>query len=211
MNILPANKAKTPNYFCTWETQNILSKKCGDFIGDHGAKYARLMMNAENVFGENGMARIFDENLRADLFFVLDDGWDVGYGIHPDENRDKFGSLIADGERFNVSGSPQDKLKYLSDKIKEFGWKGLGVWVSPQQAKGLDRTFDYDAFDEEYWRERLLWSKYAGVSYWKVDWGQFDHDLSFRKKLTLLARSVYPELIVEHAVPEPPLNGFDGE
>ncbi len=61
--------------------------------------------------------------------------------------------------------------------------------------------------DKEYWRERILWCKQAGVTYWKVDWGTSEHDVAFRKFLTDTARELYPELTIEQAICCPPVNG----
>ena len=61
--------------------------------------------------------------------------------------------------------------------------------------------------EKDYWRDRILWSKYAGISYWKVDWGTHASDNEFRRFLSETAKVLYPELVVEHAICQPPLNG----
>lgn len=54
------------------------------------------MLNEELVFGENGYAHQYPE-VRCDLYFLMDDGWDVDYGIHPDSHYSRFGSLYPNG------------------------------------------------------------------------------------------------------------------
>lgn len=54
---------------------------------------------------------------------------------------------------------------------------------------------------------RMRWCRFAGVKYWKVDWGTKDKDICFRRMLTEVAKEEYPELIIEHAIPIIPFNG----
>lgn len=213
-------KISQPNafsYWCSWKTQVWTAKnRIKDsgteieslFLGDQGARNARSEMSEKNLFGNEGWTSYFSD-IRNDLIFVLDDGWDVPYGVHPDKHRDLFGSLIASEARFSfLHGSEKEKLKQLSDRIKSCGWKGMGIWVAAQMpGEQYGKPFDQKV-QEIYWTERLLWCKYAGVSYWKVDWGWCDNIPEFRAMLTELARKIYPELIVEHAVVQQPLNGF---
>ena len=91
MNLIPEKAGKTPNYWCTWHTQNfsgitepLESMSPALFEGDQGAKSARSRLNQEALFGECGWADFFPE-IRRDLYLMLDDGWDVPYGVHPDE------------------------------------------------------------------------------------------------------------------------------
>lgn len=211
---------KTPSYWCTWSTQNrVAEDKKGRennfdsaaFLGDQGAQLARAEMNEDNIFRSGGWADFYPE-IRGDLFFMLDDGWDVPYGVHPDKNRPSFGSLILDKQRFpSFEGDDKTRLKKLSDAVKARGWRGLGIWVSAQTC-GDDGQKPFNIEENEpYWKERLEESKFAGVKYWKVDWGARDYCVEFREMLTRLAAEIYPELIVEHAVCQIPLNGFGAE
>ena len=169
---------------------------------------SRAAMNEENIFRKGGWADYFPE-IRGDLFFMLDDGWDVAYGVHPDKNRNLFGSLILDKERFpSFKGDDKTRLKQFSDAIIARGWRGLGVWVSAQMC-GDDGKQPFDAeANERYWTERVEQSKFAGIKYWKVDWGVRCYCVEFREMLTRLANEIYPELIVEHATCQNPVNGF---
>lgn len=208
---------KTPSYWCTWCTQNrageaenaeVKKNYPAVFLGDQGAQFARATMNEDSIFRKGGWADYFPE-IRGDLIFLLDDGWDVAYGIHPDKNRKMFGSLILDEQRFpSFKGDNKTRLKKLSDAIVARGWRGLGIWVAAQMC-GDDGSTPFDVEkNERYWTERVEESKFAGIKYWKVDWGARDYCAEFREMLTRLAKEIYPDLIVEHAVCQGPINGF---
>ena len=220
MNLIPDKSEKSLSYWCSWHTQNIVAvKNCSDKFppeiaaamkqGGAGASGARMMLNEELVFGENGFAHQYDE-VRNEMFFMLDDGWDVDYGINPDKHIDKFGSLIMSEERFpSVKGkSPAERLKIINDKVKALGWRGIGIWVAAQRS-AEDYEAPFGEKDLDYWRERILWSREAGVKYWKVDWGSQAGNHIFRKALTDMGRELYPELTIEHATCMNPLNSFE--
>lgn len=124
---------------------------------------------------------------------MMDDSWDV-----PLEDYEKYyGSLVLDKDKFSEScnsDNPAQNLKNLTDRIKSLGWKGLGGWVCAQESEVYKKTNS-----EDYWKERILWAKEAGFSYWKVDWGKNDSDFEFRKMLTDLGHKYAPELIIEQA------------
>lgn len=99
---------KTPSYWCTWSTQNrVAEDKKGRennfdsaaFLGDQGAQLARAEMNEDNIFRSGGWADFYPE-IRGDLFFMLDDGWDVPYGVHPDKNRPRSARLYLTSRDF---------------------------------------------------------------------------------------------------------------
>ena len=96
-----------------------------------------------------------------------------------------FGSLILDKQRFpSFEGDDKTRLKKLSDAVKARGWRGLGIWVSAQTC-GDDGQKPFNIEENEpYWKERLEESKFAGVKYWKVDWGARDYCVEFREMLT---------------------------
>lgn len=191
-------------YFCTWLSQNYLSGK--PEFATRGCDSPRDMINEKIVFGDGGLAYCMGESKR-DLIFVFDDGWDVPYGTA--FCGEAFGSLEVNKERFPFAvGTPAERLKALADRIKGIGWKGMGIWVAAQRC-GADGQKPFCSADIEYWRERILWSKYAGVAYWKVDWGKNELNNEFRRFLTDAAAELYPELIVEQAICAPPFNGAD--
>lgn len=220
-NLVPDKPSKGPNIWCTWGIQNGIGGEQAEkvretvkreiaFEGDQGggADFARSCINEDLIFGENGWANFWPE-IRKDVYMLLDDGWDVPYNT-PAKKSDAFGSFELDEKKFpSCTGNPAQRLKTLNKMLKERGWRGAGVWVSAQ-AKGETRNSKLSAEAlRKYWKERVLWSKKAGVSYWKVDWGVHEHDLEFRKMLSQLADKYYPELFVEHAVPSAPFNDFD--
>ena len=97
------------SYWCSWHTQNVVAiTKASEASeadiatkkqGSNGGKNARMMMNEELIFGQDGYAYQY-EGVRGDMYFMLDDGWDVAYGINPDKNKACFGSLEMSEERF---------------------------------------------------------------------------------------------------------------
>ena len=214
--LLTLPQGETLNYFCTWMTQNrvgeekaALSLNDPAYTGAGGARNAREQMNEDFLFGKDGVAHLFRE-VRASLYLLLDDGWDVPYGTNPTVDSSMFGSLEIDTARFpSLTGSPAERLKQLNERVIAAGWRGLGIWVSPQR-KGM-RPGETVSLDEmrDYWRERLEWSRFAGVRYWKVDWGMLAA-AEYRKCLTELAAEVYPALYVEQARCTGPINGEIG-
>lgn len=206
MNLVPSASGNTPNYWCTWSTQNFGREDPNpdyrNYLGEIGSKFARAEMNEKNL---RRWTRQFS-NIRGDLYLMLDDGWDVPYGVHPDKSRDSFGTLQLDESRFpSFTGSPSQRLKKLNDFVKGEGWRGLGLWVPAQAAGRLEMGPEM----EEYWTRRILWCKEAGVEYWKVDWGVYEHSAGYRLFLTHLAEKLWPDLIVEHAFCMGPYNGCD--
>ena len=203
------------NYFCTWSVQNYLYG-CGkaDFQpeeaeGATGAAHARANMNLENLLGEQGWARRFYPAARGQLYFLLDDGWDVPQSA----DARWFGALIPDAGRFpGGPEAPWERLSWLNQQVKEAGWRGLGLWVAAQEAPALFSAAAGDLqAQERYWAERMCWSERAGVEYWKVDWGAHGQDWEFRARLTRWARQYAPHLTIEHAVCQGPVNdGPDG-
>ena len=220
MNLIPNKSEKSLSYWCSWHTQNIIAVL--DFSdcfpaeiaakmrgGVSDAKNARMMLNEAILLGPNGFAHQYEE-VRNEMYLMLDDGWDVDYGVNPDRNIAKFGSLIMSEERFpSVKGrTPAERLKIINDKVKAFGWRGIGIWVAAQRS-AEDYEAPFGDKDLDYWRERILWSREAGVEYWKVDWGSQAGNHTFRKALTDMGRELYPELTIEHATCMDPLNAFD--
>ena len=195
------------DYFCTWELQRISCEEQGKvnesgeiaFIGDQGASTTREAITEHTVFGKNGWIHIYPED-RKDLFFLLDDGWDVDYFDDYKDAKYSFGSHDVCEKKFpSFKGTPDEKLKQMVERVKAAGWKGLGIWL-PMQAYGEELYEKSVREAESYWREMLLRSKYAGVSYWKVDWGRCAYNTVDRGELSKIAKEVYPELIIEHGI-----------
>lgn len=191
---------KTYDYYCTWQAQNIFCQEKGVSNRDY--------LDEEALFKKNGLAEAFLE-CRKDLYFILDDGWDVYYSQNEKEPY-PFASHEIKKDRFpHFKGKPEERLKKLVDKIMSYGWKGVGIWVC---AQGYQKAYTYSVKRlKAYFKKRLEWSKYARIAYWKVDWGVYGNDFSFRKMLTNLAKEIYPELIIENTLCMPPVNGMNQE
>jgi len=189
---------QTANYFCTWHLMYW-------FPGNGGVPglQTRDVLCDALLFGEDGVAAKHYPEVRRDLFLLLDDGWDVRSsrgGTLPEEIWFKpyIGSCELSEEKFPGYGdTPPERLKTLVGKVKSLGWKGLGVWISPTVSRAPEVEGSGGGF-EVFFRKRMEWSKYAGVSYWKVDWGDCDMSDRRRKLLSALKEEIYPELIMEH-------------
>ena len=207
---------KSKSYFCTWQAQNDvvgmspdafpLKRRAMERSGKNCEKLAVNMLDEEILFGEGGFARQYP-NERAELFFMLDYGWDIPYLTDPAENMVRFGGHELNLDRFpSFTGTPAERLKKLNAKIQECGWQGLGIWV-PSQPEGMNRQEPFSPDVIDYWRERILWSKEANVHYWKLDLGAYMHDPEFRRMLTSLGHELYPALCIEQTICPSPLNG----
>lgn len=212
-------KIMNQDYFCTWCEQGRAAKDYNEkaangeptFQGDQGgaALASRDGINEETVFGSKGWIHYYPE-VRKDLYFLIDDGWDVDYRTVTPKDFPKFGSHEVNEQRFpSFHGTPDEKLKEFVERVKAAGWKGLGIWL-PAQAYGDDWEKPVSE-TVDYWRAMLERSKKAGVSYWKVDWGRCAYTPKNRRLMTKLAHEVYPELIVEHAICMWPVNEKDSD
>ena len=203
-----AAKSVSPSYFCTWNAQVERATDAGMrsretlFPGDQGVPEYRDMIDERSIFGAAGWATTLYPRERADLYFLLDDGWDVPYGLDPWGRRaemSEFGTHVLDARRFpSFPGTPAERLRALNGRLKDVGWRGAGIWVACQchhdRANALRPS---DATREEL-KRKLSESAEAGVDYWKVDWGVRDLDAEFRVLLSELARAYHPALHVEH-------------
>lgn len=187
-SLVPDQPSQAPDYFCTWNLQG--------YVGNYkSSPITRQAMVESNILGKGtyeGWGAMFSKPHR-DLYLVLDDDWETPL------NGDKsyYGSLIVDDERFpSAKGlSPQQKLTALSAKIKQLGWKGLGLWICAQQAPRYQTTDSV-----AYWTERFNWMNKASISYWKVDWGKDAKSAEWRASLTKLGKKIAPKLIIEQAM-----------
>ncbi|WP_276088319.1 hypothetical protein [Pedobacter sp. JY14-1] len=186
--LVPDQPSAAMDYFCTWNVQGYVSSFAS-------TPQQRNAMTEQNLFG-NGRYENWTgmyEKIRGDLYFVLDDAWDIP--LSGDQNY--YGSLILDAGRFPSTRRmmPQKRLKWLSDSIKKRGWRGLGLWISAQEAPRYQITDTVS-----YWSERLAWMDKADIGYWKVDWGKHDADANWRMRLTRLGKQLAPGLHIEHAL-----------
>ena len=180
-NLVPSEASKAPNYYCTWNTQYAYC----------GTDDIRTEMTEENIFGSGpGQGWInFYPKIRKDLYFLLDDSWDIPAGANKGYGRDEV-----DTTRFpSITGDALERMTKLSDKVKSKGWKGLGLWVAAHEDQDGGMSAD------EFWTDRLTTFGAAGVGYLKVDWGKHEHDEAYRRQMTALGKQCAPQLWIEHA------------
>ncbi len=187
-SLVPDIPNPSPDYFCTWQTQQYYSNA-------GGSELQRANINEANLFG-NGLNQgwiNFYPNAKRDLIFVMDDSWDVPLIVTGEK-----GSLILNNEKFTGFAKPgtsnQDAIKNLNLATKTKGWKAIGGWVCAEESP----MFLNGRTPQEYWIERAKWANYSGFAYWKVDWGKKIYDYDFRKMLTDIAHQYAPNLNVEN-------------
>jgi len=214
-NLVPSEPGKSPNYWCTWSAQSYMQgqdAKANDPILYQVAsidKYAALQLNEEYLFGANGWLKNFYPKVRGDLWVVLDDGWDLP--VNRDLGYRNFSKL--DPEKFpSFKGSIPENLVTLNKKVKECGWRGVGLWYrayEPAIDAERKKTFSSEAeYKKVFWCERLEWSKAAGIGYWKMDGG----DEAAWRMMTDFADPFFPGLVMEHGNPskDGPFNSYPG-
>lgn len=191
-NLVPLVPSEAPDYLCTWNLQCYRSDQAGPVRN-------RAEMNEANLFGHGPWQDWLSmyPAVREDLFFVMDDSWDIpadcngGMGVNP-----YLGTVRLDVTRFpSFTGAPAERLKTLADSVCGRGWKGLGGWICAQKAdSGLSVP------DAVYWKERLEEADAAGIRYWKVDWGKEAGNGKWREQLTQWGRRYARDLVIEHAM-----------
>lgn len=193
VSLVPETPSKAPDYFCTWNVQGYV---CSYMTNAD----ERMAMNEKNMFGDSIFQNWVDffPKIRKDLFFVMDDSWDVPSSANSMKNNDYLGSVELNQERFpSFTGNPAERLRKIVKAVEKKGWKGLGGWICAQEAP-LFGNVDSVA----YWIERLKAANEAGFDYWKVDWGKNEINIKWRKMLTRLGHTYAPNLIIEHALDE---------
>jgi len=185
-NLIPATPGTAPDYFCTWNVQG--------YVLSYAKGKLRNAMTESNMFGsgkyQNWLG--FYPRIRSDLYFVMDDSWDVGFSNYD------FGADILSPERFPtfaIAGTEPEKLKKLNDAVQARGWRAVGGWICANKAVKYKNMSD-----QQFYTERLQWMNAAGWGYWKVDWGKHSRDAQWRRQLTDLAHQYAPRLWVEHAL-----------
>ena len=190
-SLVPDTPSKAPDYFCTWNTQ-------GYAVSYTGPDRMRSAMTEENIFGKGTHQNWvgFFPKIRRDLYFVMDDSWDIPRDQNHGNGNPHLGLCELDEGRFpSFRGTPAERLGQLTRRIKQEGWKGAGGWICAQKAGGHE-----EQSEEEYWTDRLKAANDAGFSYWKVDWGQQDRNEGWRRMLTRLGKEHAPDLWIEHAM-----------
>ncbi len=151
MNLIPDCENQTPDYYCTWQTQLYATN-------DGKPKMQRQILGEKALFAQEkpfGWAYFYPD-ARRDLYFVMDDSWDVP----PDGDESYYGSLVLNKEKFpeSVGGkqSNAEALLSLTERIKSLGWKGLGGWVCAQESERFD--------GKKYWETRFQDANFSGFS-----------------------------------------------
>jgi hypothetical protein len=184
-NLIPDRPTAAPNYWCTWAVQNYQygqGKQTIDVVqleGSSGAGFAHDAMNEEILLGARGWASRFYPRIRKDLYFLLDDGWESGGTSSFQLDPVKFSSF---------RGSPEERLRALSKRIEDMGWRGAALWC--RNTPGGEADLNLESLCRD-----------AGVHYWKVDIGDRDFNLIRRRDEARIP------LTLEHVHGEPPLNG----
>lgn len=189
-SLVPDIPSKAPDYFCTWNVQ-------GYTISYQSTKDSRKAMNEENLFGKGKYQNWvnFYPSIREDLYFVMDDSWDIPKGIN-DKPNPYLGTVELNEERFpSFRGTAEERLRQLTERIKKKGWKGAGGWICAQMPASQRGNNE-----KEYWTERIKTADRAGFDYWKVDWGDKCRDGKWRKMLTGIGKQYAPHLYIEHAL-----------
>lgn len=189
-SLVPDRVSNVPDYFSTWNIQG--------YVVSYEGEPTVTVMDEQHMFGEGkleGWTRFFPE-FREDLYFLMDDSWDIPAGTHGGSNAAHMGEARLNEERFpSCKGAPTDRLKTLVKKTKDAGWKGLGCWLIAREAETAPDREDR----ETYWKTRLKEHQDAGVAYWKVDYGKEERNIQWRRMLTQLGHEVAPDIKIEHA------------
>jgi hypothetical protein len=185
VSLIPSQSSQAPNYWCTWSAQNYMYGDDAAHIdpavleGSAGAILARDALDEERIFGQNGWAVKFFPDIRKDLYFLFDDGWETG----------GTASFMVDTQKFpSFAGSPEERLHKLDDAIRNQGWRGAAFWCRDPPGDGADLPL-------------VMRTKLAGIHYWKVDGGDENFNVD------QIRDEIDSHLITEHIYGEPPLNG----
>lgn len=206
ITLIPLEGAVTGDYLCTWWNQSGAADGLGLVDGMRDALCQEAIFDTEKYYHHA------EKEMRKGLIFLVDDGWDIPLGtVYDGSHNDLYGAVAPCEKKFSRFGNtPAERLRGMCDKVKEMGYAGLGLWISPQMStiRGDDECEDDHV---AYWEKRAQWSHDAGVLYWKVDWGRHDADDSYRALISGCVRRVAPEIFVEHAVVQKPLTHNHGE
>lgn len=201
MNYIPAASSETGSYLCTWDRQGYVASK----YKFSGGANVRDALTPEYLFGDEENYHWLPREYRSGLYFLLDDGWDTPPHTENNGQSSPFGAVDPHPAKFGaLGGTPAERLTALNKLAREWGYVGLGLWISPQMYMETSRTGAKEAW--EYWIERAIRCQRAGVRYWKVDWGMHDHEADYRRMLTEVAREYAPDLAVEHTYVQMPLS-----
>jgi hypothetical protein len=147
--------------------------------GESGSKLAHDAMTEDVLFGKDGWAARFFPRIRKDVFFLLDDGWQVGGTATFELDTTKFPSF---------TGSSIERLRKLNRAVEEAGWRSAALWCRNTPGGDADHRLE-------------TVSQSAGIRYWKIDIG----DPTFN--LVRLRDQTHIPLTLEHVHGESAVNG----
>lgn len=185
-NLVPTEPARAPNYWCTWYAQNYWIGRGTDLktLKDVTNAAAREELTYDTLFNKkDGWAATYLPRGRADYIFLIDHGWQTKKPNERIAGGVAFFNMIADPRDFSPYADlhPRDRLKRFNKEIKALGWNSLGLWVRGNITEKQARTF-------------VEWSKYAGITYWKIDGGNDSGNYYSTK----VKQELYPELVLEY-------------
>ena len=209
MNLIPEKQIfDTGNYFCTWGTQGEWYPS--DAPQD-GCVRQRDGIDQRYLFAPDGALYTFPQELRGDLLVVLDDGWDVPYGTHNPRDGHIFGSVCPDAARFSQLGdTPGQRLFGIGKAVRECGFAGFGLWISPQFPRKGNTFMPIDRFRAHFERAAQRCNA-ADVRYFKIDWGWDSHEFLYRAVLGEAVRKYAPRDLLEQTSVVDPLAVLPGE
>lgn len=184
-NLVPTEPTTAANYWCTWYAQNYWQQRGGE-ITDFKAinnPNAREELTYHHLYNkQDGWAATYLPRGRSDFFFLIDHGWQTQDKAERIPGATEFFSLQIDQRDFPeyAHTDPGESLRLFNEDIKRLGWRGLGLWTR-------------GTVTEEAARQMVVWSKRAGIEYWKIDGGGTQHFYSYQIK-----KAIFPELQLEY-------------
>lgn len=197
-----------PSYWSTWGAQCYASgaETVDRALREGGMGAVAAQISEERLFGGKGWARALDR-VRQDLYLLIDVGWDLAPGAAVDREPWLLGGHEVSAAKFpSAKGSPTERLRRLNELCVQNGWRGAGLWVAAQpHGEGLNGKTASNEETENQLRDRLRWSRDAGIAYWKVDAGARANG-RYRQLISEMALEEAPSLVVEHCRRWGPLN-----
>ena len=184
-SLVPANPTNAPNYWCTWAVQNYMYGHGQSHLnpevleGSSGGSLAHDAMSESALLGSNGWAAAFYQQVRKDLYLLLDDGWEAGGTATFELDTVKFPSF---------RGNEADRLRLLNAAIENHGWRGAALWCRNTPGDRRDQVIEQVCGE-------------AGIRYWKIDLGDPEFHLIRTRDEGRIA------LTLEHVHGEGPVNG----
>jgi hypothetical protein len=197
-----------PSYWTTWGVQQFAADAATvrRSLFEPSAYAAAASLTEERLFGPVGWARRFP-GITEDLYLLFDLGWDLDPDIDIRDEQWLLGSHEVSPLRFpSCQGGPVERLRRLNELCQQAGWRGAGLLVAAQPfGDGQHGAVLGNEETSEILRERLRWSRDAGIAYWKVDYGRRSTP-TYRQLITEMAIEEAPALVIEHTRRCGPLN-----